>query len=169
MPFRIPWTDRSGRDFLDAFLAFHLRAREEWRPESWSLVLGVYVDGEPAGTQDVRAERFAERREVETGSWLGRAFQGRGLGTEMRAAVLELAFARLGAEAAVSGAFEWNAASLRVSEKLGYRPAGEAVCEPRGVPERELVMRIERADWLRRERRPVEVEGLGPCLPLFGL
>ncbi len=59
-----------------------------------------------------------------TGSWLGRRYQGRGIGTQMRAAVLHLAFGGLGAQQAVSAAFEDNPASLRVSRKLGCRDDG---------------------------------------------
>ena len=63
-------------------------------------------------------------REVSTGSWLGQRYQGQGLGTEMRAAVLHLAFTGLGAEFATSNTFTDNAASLGVSRKLGYLPDG---------------------------------------------
>jgi RimJ/RimL family protein N-acetyltransferase len=170
MPFRIAWTDGAGRPgFPDDFLAFHHRARAEWRPGRWDLLLGVFLDGEPVGAQDVRGEQFAERRRFETGSWLGRPFQRRGFGTEMRHAVLELGFAGLGARVAVSGAFEDNAASARVSEKLGYELAGESVHAPRGVPSRELVFELTRERWQARGHPPVELAGVEPCLPLFGL
>jgi RimJ/RimL family protein N-acetyltransferase len=53
------------------------------------------------------------------GSWPGRRYQRQGAGTEMRAAVLFLAFDGLGALAAESGALEGNDASSRVSGKLG--------------------------------------------------
>ena len=100
-----------------------------------------------------------------TGSWLGREAQGRGIGTEMRAAVLELVFRGLGADAATSGWLEGNAASGRVSEKLGYRETGVSEVSPRGTPVPHHDVRIDRADW----RSPVEVEitGLGTCLALF--
>ena len=68
-------------------------------PESWELGLVAFHDGRPIGVQAVLAKAFAADRTVATGSWLGRAFQGQGLGTEMRAAVLTLAFAGLGAAA----------------------------------------------------------------------
>jgi len=168
MPFRIPWTDRAGKELVDGFVDYHVGSRASWRPEHWQLLLAVFVEGEPAGCQDVRAEDFARERTFETGSWLGQAFQGRGYGTEMRRAVLALGFDGLGARAAVSGGFDWNIASLRVSEKLGYRRGGEATFAPRGVPERELVMLLTRAQWQEREREPVEIAGLEPCLPLFG-
>ena len=65
-----------------------------------------------------------------TGSWLGASFQGHGYGTEQRAAVLELAFRGLGANAAISGALEHNIASQRVSTKLGYRQTGTSERSP---------------------------------------
>jgi RimJ/RimL family protein N-acetyltransferase len=104
---------------------------------------------------------------VGTGSWLGRRFQGRGVGTEMRTAVLELAFRGLGAERARSGAVDENIASLRVAEKLGYREIGRGTVAPRGVELPHTDVELRREDW--RPPVPVEIEGLGPCLPLFGL
>jgi len=169
MPFRIPWTDRSGQELVDSTVEYHLRTREEWRPERWSLALCVFLDGRPAGGQDLRGVEFGSRREFETGSWLGRDYQGLGYGTEMREAVLELGFAGLGGVAAISGAFDFNKASLRVSEKLGYEPVEETTFAPRGEPQRELVVRLTRAEWERRSHPAVEIEGLEPCLPLFGL
>ena len=50
--------------------------------------------------------------------------RGRGLGSEIRAGVLTFAFETLAAEAAWSGASVDNAASNRVSQKLGYELVG---------------------------------------------
>ena len=119
--------------------------------------------------QGIDAEDFASTRTAETGSWLGQRFQARGFGTEMRAAVLELLFRGLGGHVATSGALDGNVASARVSEKLGYVPAGEGVASPRGVPVRETKFRLEREAWEERERPPVEIVGLDACLGLFGL
>jgi len=79
------------------------------------------------GVQDVTARDFAVRKTVVTGSWLGRAYQGRGYGTEMRAAVLTLAFDGLGADRAESGYFTGNAQSAGVSAKLGYVDNGDQI------------------------------------------
>ncbi len=46
----------------------------------------------------------ATLRTFDTGSWVGRRFQGRGTGTEMRAAALHLMFAGLGAREATTSA-----------------------------------------------------------------
>jgi len=117
----------------------------------------------------VRPKDFAATRTAETGSWLGERFQRRGFGTEMRAAVLELFFSGLGGLVATSGALEGNTASERVSEKLGYVAAGEAVASPRGAPVRERRFRLERDIWAAGDRIAVEIVGLEPCLRLFGL
>jgi RimJ/RimL family protein N-acetyltransferase len=120
-----------------------------------------------AGIQTLHGADFPTSRTVGTGSWLGSRFQGRGYGTEMRAAVLELAFRGLSAVAATSGAMGVNVASRRVLEKLGYRIVGRGEVSPRGTPVPHLDLRIGRGDW--RSPVPVEIEGLALCLHLFGV
>lgn len=164
MPFGVAWTDDLTRK---SFLAYHRSSRETWTPESWKIDLGTWVDGVLAGVQGIGADAYAENRTIATGSWLGSRFQGRGIGTEMRAAVVELAFRELGAAAVTSSAFEANAASRRVSEKLGYRIVGRETMSPRGVPEPHLLLRLDRNEW-RGQPLDVEVEGLAACLALFG-
>jgi RimJ/RimL family protein N-acetyltransferase len=165
MPFGFAWTDQLEHD---GFIAYHRHLRDSWTPESWKVDLGVWAEGVVVGVQGLGADRFAESRTVATGSWLGAPYQGRGVGTEMRAAVVELAFRELGAEAVTSGAFVANPASRRVSEKLGYRVVGHETMSPRGTPEPHVLLRLERADWAGPPF-PVEIEGIAPCLPLFGV
>ena len=86
MPFEIPWTDTLAED---AFLAFHHEQRDHWSPERWACNFVTFLDGRVIGTQAIEAEGFAGERRVQTGSWLGQAFQRRGYGLEQRAAVLE--------------------------------------------------------------------------------
>jgi RimJ/RimL family protein N-acetyltransferase len=86
----------------------------------------------------------------------------------MRAAVLALAFDGLGAEVAESGFFPGNAASARVSEKLGYQPNGEDVWAVSGRRAVEQRQRLTRGAW-QRDLVPVTIEGLEPCLKLFGV
>ena len=163
MPFGVAWTDNLDEE---NFLAHDRDRLAAGTPEDWTLPLTAFLDGEPIGVQSIRGERFAERRSVDTGSWLGAQWQGQGLGTEMRAAVLELAFTGLRAVVATSGAIAGNPASLGVSRKLGYELVGSHTVSPRGVP-------VEHADLeLRRERFrspvPVELAGLTGLLELFG-
>jgi RimJ/RimL family protein N-acetyltransferase/ribosomal protein S18 acetylase RimI-like enzyme len=163
MPFAVPWTDSLAED---SFLAFHRECLADWRPDAWSLNLVAFHDGRPIGSQGIEGGSVTSSRTVSTGSWLGRAWQGRGLGTEMRAAVLCLAFAHLGAETARSGAVDGNAQSLGVSRRLGYEVVGSHTIAPRGDP-------VEHTDLeLRRERfsSPVAVAvgGFDGLRPLFG-
>jgi len=163
MPFLVPWTDDLD---LDAFLAFHHGCWESWTKERWSLNLVAFLDGRPIGTQGIEAESFAATRAVTSGSWLGTPYQRHGLGTEQRAALLELAFRGLGAETALSGALHYNVSSQRVSAKLGYTRTGSHLANVRGKQVEHYDYRLERADW----RSPVEVEiaGLEAARPLFG-
>jgi RimJ/RimL family protein N-acetyltransferase/ribosomal protein S18 acetylase RimI-like enzyme len=163
MPFEFPWTDTLT---AESFVAFHEQAVANWDPSNWQLNLVAFHRGRAVGAQGIGAERFSESRAVSTGSWLGKAWQGMGLGTEMRAAVLELAFAGLGAERATSGFVAGNPQSRGVSRKLGYEIVGAHVVSPRGAP-------LEHTDLeLRRENfsSPVDVElvALEPLLPFFG-
>jgi RimJ/RimL family protein N-acetyltransferase len=164
MPFGVAWTDDLTRA---AFLDYHRSQRASWSPAAWRLDFGVRAEGELVGVQGIAADRFAEEREVHTGSWLGARFQRQGIGTEMRTAVLELSFGPLGARAVTSSAFETNAASRRVSEKLGYAVVGRNTLSPRGVPQPHLLLRLERERW-RGAPFAVEIEGADACLPLFG-
>ena len=169
MPFGVPWTDWLGRpDAGVGFLAHHWGGRAAIAPDAWDLHLAVLVDGVAVGGQSLHGASFAAVRTVGTGSWLTEAHQGRGVGTEMRAAVLHLTFEGLGATVATSSAFADNHASLRVSAKLGYEPNGEDLQAPRGEPCRHLNLRLTRERWAAGRRTDIELEGLGPCLPLLG-
>jgi RimJ/RimL family protein N-acetyltransferase len=168
MPFAVAWTDRIGEeDFVQSVVEYHDATLRDWKPEDWRLNLLVFTSGELAGSQSISAEHLATQREVSTGSWLGKRFQRQGLGTEMRAAVLELAFRKLGAAKATSGAIVGNEASKRVSEKLGYSITGTSTVSPRGEPLMHYDLLINKDAWLAPV--PVEILGLGACLPLFGI
>jgi len=168
-PFVVAWTDVPPGTRARNVIQFQLSQWGAWSPNDWSLHLVADFGGAIAGTQGVSGRDFAVLREVSTGSWLGRRFQGQGLGTEMRAAVLDLAFAGLGAEFATSTAFTDNPASLGVSRKLGYRRDGIQRQVSRGRPARLQLLRLDRAAWQAHRQVPVEITGLAPCLPGFGL
>jgi RimJ/RimL family protein N-acetyltransferase len=167
MPFFVPWTD----------LEPGLRAREtakwlwghraNWSPDKWTFTGAVFVDGDPVGVQDVGAENFRAVRSVETGSWLGRAHQGQGIGREMREAILHLAFAGLDAQEALSGAFEDNAASLATSRAVGYEVNGEARGLRRDASGRTVRFRMGRDAWEQRRREDIEIIGLDGCRDMF--
>jgi RimJ/RimL family protein N-acetyltransferase len=64
--------------------------------EFWRLYFAVLVDGVPVGMQDLIAKNFTRFGTVSSFSWLAPGSRGQGLGKEMRAAILQLAFAGLG-------------------------------------------------------------------------
>ncbi len=168
-PFMVAWTDASPDERALGTLQYHWSRWASWKPTDWVMELAVVSDGAVAGVQAIGARDFAVLREVNTGSWLGRRHQGQGIGTQMRAAVLHLAFAGLGAQHAVSAAFEDNAASLGVSRKLGYRDDGIDRHVVRGRPATTRRLRLTRAGWEAARTVPVRIDGLEPCLPHFGL
>jgi RimJ/RimL family protein N-acetyltransferase len=169
MPFRLPWTDVPSPQFERNSLQFHWRLRATWTVEEWHLPFAVRVDGAIVGQQDIVGHDFAHTKTFETGSWLGQAHQGRGIGKEMRAAVLHLGFVGLGAERAETGAYEHNAASLGVTASLGYEDNGDAVAAPRGEVHVERKFKMTRAHFDTIRRDDIAIENLDSCLPLFGL
>lgn len=165
MPFGIAWTDGLGDPVRrQEFFDYHLEARAAIGPEHWHLLFCVLEAGRPVGVQGMEAEDFPAQRRVSTGSWLTASVQGRGLGTEMRAAVLELAFGHLGARVAESGAIDGNVASRRVSDKLGYREVGRSTVAPRGVEVGHANLELTPDEWRSARTIPVEVDGVTPEL-----
>ena len=124
------------------------------------------------GAQELEGTDFPLLRTVDTASFLVPEARGLGIGKAMRSAVLALAFEGLAADAAITSAWQDNDGSLGVSRSLGYRPNGEQLHarEGQGLPRDLMVhLRMTRDDWFGRPRPAVEISGLDPCLPLFGL
>ncbi|MFE6055880.1 GNAT family N-acetyltransferase [Kitasatospora sp. NPDC056446] len=168
-PFLSPWGALPPAERARHVLRMHWRRLGRWTPDDWALSLVAFREGQPVGVQDVRAKEFGVRREISSGSWVGLEHQGAGLGTEMRAAMLHLAFEGLDAQWATSVSFSDNPASLAVSRKLGYRDDGieHDVLDGRVAQSRRL--RLSRADWARHATVPVTVTGLTDgCREMLG-
>lgn len=168
-PFAITWNEGPPDEVRLRILQFQWKARAEWTPDNWNLGLVAVVDGEIVGNQGVSAKAFPVAKAVHSGSWIGKRHQGQGLGTEMRAAMLHLAFEGLGADAAFSGAWVDNERSIRVSRRLGYQDDGFELMDRSGQQGRQLRFRLERERWLQHRRDDIVIEGLEPCRALFGL
>ena len=168
MPFRIAWTDTPQPQRDRDSLAHWWRIRALWSPEEWTWCGAVRVDDHVVGVQDLGGDGFPALHEVSTGSWLGMRFQGQGVGKEMRAAILHLAFEGLGAVRAHSGYVEGNEASRRVSESLGYVFNGTSSRVIRGEVRREVHVVLDRSSWERIRRDDILIEGLEGCLEYFG-
>lgn len=143
------------------------RGRGTVRPEQWRLYFVVMVDGKAVGMQDVLGNNFDDFRTVSTFSWLAPGARGRGLGREMRAAILHLAFEGFGAAEATSEAFFDNVASNRVSEVLGYQPDGTDWATRRGEPAVLNRWRLGRQDWARNRRSDIDLIGVEECRPVL--
>ena len=168
-PFSVPWTDADPRDLPRNLAAFQWSLRNRVAPHHWTVAFAVHFEGRVVGSQDLSAHDFASRRTVGTGSWLTQSVHGRGLGTEMRAALLMFAFDVLEAEWAESGAASWNEASLTVSKKLGYELNGVTRVSPRtGEPVDEQRVRLEKSSFVRPEWS-IAVRGAEPALAQLGV
>ncbi|MBO0851834.1 MAG: GNAT family N-acetyltransferase [Pseudonocardia sp.] len=169
MPFDVPWTDADPQELGRNVLQHFWSQRAALRPDGWALHFLIRLAGRVIGVQSLSATSFAVTREVDTGSWLGSRYQRQGYGTEMRAAVLSLAFDHLGARTARSAAFVDNAASLAVSHRLGYRPDGSVTAIRRGAPAEQVRLLLTWEEFQRH--RPAwcpEVAGLAGCRELLG-
>lgn len=63
-------------------------------------------------------------RTAEFGYWLGEPYWGRGIATAAARALADFAFARFPLARLEAGVFEWNPASMRVLEKIGFEREG---------------------------------------------
>ncbi len=118
-------------------------------PEDFDIPFAVLYEGQAVGVQNLRAKGWHTRRTTETGSWVGLPFHGLGIGTAARILVAKLAFDVLGADAMETEAFSDNAASRRVTEKLGYQQVGQRCPDDYGG----RIMyeyRLDRHTWLEK-------------------
>lgn len=169
MPFYSPWTDAPREQLALNTAAYHWRARADFAPQAWGLHLAVFHEDRLVGTQGFETSDYLVTRTGETGSWLGREFQGRGIGTAMRRAICAFAFDHLDAVAITSGAFLDNPSSLGVSRKLGYQPNGI-----RRLKRREGELALNQAFLLAPEDfvrgpHPLQVSGLTEIRQFIGL
>jgi RimJ/RimL family protein N-acetyltransferase len=78
MPFLFPWTDEPSPQLERGMLQWGWRHRADWSSDDWSFTGAVFLEGDVVGVQSLTATNFAARREVKSGSWLGRSYQGQG-------------------------------------------------------------------------------------------
>ncbi|WAB84474.1 GNAT family N-acetyltransferase [Microcella daejeonensis] len=167
MPFNHPWTRGPARAVARSVLTFQWAARSQVGPDRLVLELGVLVDGRPVGVQSASGDHWSVLRELETGSWLGRAHQGQGIGTRMRALMLHLCFEGLGAESVVSGAFTDNDASTSVSRRTGFETDGVTRVVREGAAAMQTRYRMDRARW--RQCRDADHAIIGADIVMEGV
>jgi len=146
------------------------RRRGTVEPDAWRLYFVVMVDGRPVGEQTLTGVNFSTLGTVTTFSWLSSDQRGRGLGLEMREAILHLAFDGLGAREASSDAFVDNGGSNGISRRLGYEPNGFDWATRLGEPALLNRWRLTRGTWEPRRRDDIQLVNIEAChalLPLF--
>lgn len=148
MPFNVPWTRGSAVEIARSVLAFQWQARGQVSPEKLSLELAVLHEGTAVGIQAISGENWPVLRQVETGSWLGLEYQGKRIGTRMRALMLHFCFEGLGAECVTSAAFTDNPASNAVSLKTGYEHNGVTRVVREGIAAVQNRYVLSRERWL---------------------
>lgn len=80
----------------------------------------ICVDGEAAGCIGFEPRDDIHRRTARVGYWLGEPYWGRGIATEALRLVTAYAFDHFDLLRLEAGVFDYNPASARVLEKVGY-------------------------------------------------
>ena len=168
-PFSIPWTDLPSPQMEHEAMRFYARTRAETRPAHWNLQFAIVHDGAVIGSTDLGADGFPLLRQVTTGSWLGKEFQGRGLGKELRMAALTLGFEGFDAAFALTAAWHDNAPSLGVTTSLGYAREGSRRALRRTVPDELICFRMPRDHWATIRRDDITIVGLDAAREFLGI
>lgn len=108
------------------------RWQHEWEAGG-DAVLGVFVDGEVAGSTGLHRRRGP--RTLEIGYWIHVDFLRRGLGRRVAAALTEAALALAGIDAVEIHHDKANQISARIPRALGYRFLGETPDTPKAPAE----------------------------------
>lgn len=169
MPFTYPWTDVPADRLPGEFAKYHWRTRADFSPQAWTINLAVYADGELVGVQGMTTSDFLVTRTGETGSWLGREYQGRGLGTLMRQVFCALCFDHLDFAEITSAAFTDNPSSLGVSRKVGYQENGRVRRQRRPGELATTIQLLLPPERLVRAPHPLAVSGVEAFRASIGL
>jgi RimJ/RimL family protein N-acetyltransferase len=168
MPFNVPWSIKSADEMPRSLAQYHWGYRAQFCPDKWTMDLAVSFDGKLVGSQGFGARDFLITRVGETGSWLGREFHGRGIGTAMRKVICAFVFDHLDAHLITSSAFTDNPASLAVSRKCGYTGNGVNVIKRMDKPATSQALILEPGNLVRYEHK-LAVEGLPEFRRSIGL
>jgi RimJ/RimL family protein N-acetyltransferase len=168
MPFYAPWSLTPPAEMPRSMAQFHWGQRANFSVTKWGADFAVFYDGELVGSQGISTHDYLVTRTGETGSWLSRRYQGKGIGTAMRQVICAFAFDCLAAQQITSAAYADNPASLAVSRKCGYTGNGSDVRVRMG--KRAILQRIvlRPADLVRYEHA-LTVQGLGEFRRSIGL
>jgi RimJ/RimL family protein N-acetyltransferase len=169
MPFSEPWTDVPPPALQRDAVRYFWRCRADTTTERWTLNLAAHHrDGTLLGVCTLSAEHFPATRTVTTGSWIGRRFQARGLGREMRQAALHLIFAGFNGDTARTRAWHDNVASLRVTRSLPYTERHPVREIRRDRPDTMLAFTMNRDQWRTVQRSDIQLAGVDAVRDFLG-
>ena len=134
MPFFGPWSLSPPHDMPRVVAQYYWGLRASFSPAKWNADFAVFYDGELVGCQGFSTSDYLILHSGETGSWLGRRFQGKGIGTAMRQVICTFLIDHVDAQHITSAAFADNPASLAVSRKTGYSDNGSEPFNRMGKP-----------------------------------
>ena len=164
-----PWDDPSSFYETDPDVRVQKWMQGIWRGRGtvtenrWRLHFVVIVDAQPVGMQDLIGDQFNVFGTVESSSWLATNMRQKGIGTEMRSAILHLAFEGLGAKEAQSEAALENAGSNGISERLGYERNGTSWATHQGRPVNGQRWLLQRTTWQASRRSDIALTGIDEC------
>lgn len=118
--YAFPWAKGDAETIRRNVVEYQRGVRTTCGPEEWRLECAVIVDKQPAGVVGIGASEWRTRKAAVSGSWLGRRYQGRGIGFTAARGLLRVYFDELGGDEARRVVYPENVASLRVGEKLAY-------------------------------------------------
>jgi len=168
MPFYTAWSLTPAAEMPRSMAQFHWGQRAGFSMAKWAADLAVFAEGDLVGVQGISTHDYLVTRTAETGSWLSRRYQGRGIGTAMRKVICAFAIDCLGAEQITSGAYTDNPASLAVSRKCGYTENGLEVRIRMGKRATLQRIALDPANLVRYEHE-LTVEGLPEFRRSIGL
>lgn len=168
MPFSFPWTDAPAEEIPGDYMRFFGRTLAGTGAGNAALELVVRRGGEIVGMQALNGQDVRTTRRLESGSWLGLRFQRQGIGLAMRQAICTFAFDHLGLDVVTSGAWADNTASLRISQRVGYRETRREQWQRRGEPSEMVLLELLPEHFVPGPET-VEVEGAEPLRRFLGL
>ena len=83
-------------------------------------VFGIYAENEFVGCCSLITQNDVYRINAEIGYWIGEQYWRNGYATEAVKQLVAIAFNQLGINRVYANIFEYNVASMRVLEKIGF-------------------------------------------------
>lgn len=147
------WTARIPHPYEHKMAEEWLRDNERLREQGRSLLFAVTLRGDDRLVGAVSLEMEDDPGHAEIGYYLGRNYWGRGYMTEAAGAALDFGFETLGLDVVRADAFEQNAASAGVLQKLGFVDLGPSTMDApaRGGIVPVMARSIDRAVWVSRK------------------